>query len=53
MLCGQRQSSAPLFGGQHYYLLPSTYSAVDNNSGNSGSVYCGDNDYQGFNYNRC
>ena len=51
MLCGQRQSSKPVFGGQHYYPSPGTYVAVGNESGNtsSASVYRGD-DYQGFDY---
>ena len=45
MLCGHRQSSAPVFGGQHYYPSPGTYGAVGNDSGNSNnsaSVYRGD-----------
>ena len=51
MLCGQRQSGAPVFVGQHYYPSPGTYVDVGNESGNtnSASIYHGD-DYQGFDY---
>jgi len=43
------QSSAPVFGGQNYFPSPSTYSAGNNDSGNS--AYLSDNDYQSYDYN--